>query len=191
MERFGIELHRPVRELSKGNRQKVGLLLAFAHEPELLVLDEPTGGLDPLMQDQFQQLLAEVAASGRTVFLSSHSLDEVQRVATSIALIREGRLLVCDTITNLQLAAPVRISLVFAEPVDPAEFRRLPGVGDVHVNGTRVELAVHGGVDAVVKQAARHETVELRAEAADLDDVFRSYYGAPGDGGPPTGTSGS
>ena len=110
IERFGIELDRPVRELSKGNRQKVGLLLAFMHDPELLILDEPTAGLDPLMQEQFQQLLRETAAEGNTVFLSSHSLDEVQRVATSVALIRDGRLIVTDTIAHLQLQAPMRVS---------------------------------------------------------------------------------
>lgn len=176
IERFGIELDRPVRELSKGNRQKVGLLLAFMHDPELLVLDEPTAGLDPLMQEEFQALLGEVADAGRTVFLSSHSLDEVQRVATSVALIRDGRLVVTDTIANLQQQAPVRISLGFAAPVDPDEFRHLPGVRDARADGTRLELSVVGSVDAVVKHAARHDTRQMTARPADLEDLFRRYY---------------
>ena len=159
VDRFDIELDRPVRELSKGNRQKVGLLLTFMHDPELLVLDEPTAGLDPLMQDQFLQLLQETAAEGRTVFLSSHSLDEVQRVATSVALIREGRLVVTDTIANLQHQAPMRVTFEFAAPVDADDFRGLPGVQSVDVDGNRVELAVTGSIDAVVKAAARHETI--------------------------------
>ncbi len=176
VERFGIELDRPVRELSKGNRQKVGLLLAFMHDPELLVLDEPTAGLDPLMQEQFQQLLRETVASGRTVFLSSHSLDEVQRVASSVALVRDGRLVVTDTIANLQMQAPVRISFRFASPVDPDEFRQLPGVRDVHAHGPELELSVIGSVDPIVKHAARHDTHAMQANPADLEDLFRAYY---------------
>ncbi len=176
VDRFEIELDRPVRELSKGNRQKVGLLLAFMHDPELLVLDEPTSGLDPLMQEQFQALLQEASAAGRTVFLSSHSLDEVQRVATSVALIRDGRLVVTDTIANLQRQAPVRITLEFATPVEPGEFRGLPGVRDVAGDGARLELSVVGSVDAVVKRAAQHETRQMRARPADLEDLFRRYY---------------
>jgi beta-exotoxin I transport system ATP-binding protein len=123
VDRFDIELDRPVRELSKRNRQKVGLLLAFMHDPQLLVLDEPTARLDPLMQEEFQHLPEEAATGGRTVFLSSHSLDEVQRVATSVALIRDGRLVVTDAIANLQSEAPVRVSFRFAAPADPEEFR--------------------------------------------------------------------
>jgi beta-exotoxin I transport system ATP-binding protein len=176
VDRFDIELDRQVRELSKGNRQKLGLLLTFMHAPELLVLDEPTSGLDPLMQDQFLQLLQETAAEGRTVFLSSHSLDEVQRVATSVALIREGRLVVTDTIANLQRQAPMRVAFEFADPVDADAFRRLPGVQTVDVDGNRVALAVTGSLDAVVKEAARYETMSLTARPPDLEDLFLGFY---------------
>jgi ABC-2 type transport system ATP-binding protein len=106
VERLGIQLHRAVRELSTGNRQKVGLLLAFGHDPELLVLDEPTTGLDPLVQEQFHQLLRELTGEGRTVMLSSHSLDEVQRVADRVCVVREGRVVVTDTIEHLQSQVP-------------------------------------------------------------------------------------
>ena len=92
VERFGVTLDRPIRELSKGNRQKLGVVQAFMHRPELLILDEPTSGLDPLLQEEFRLLLRETAADGRTVFLSSHSLDEVQHAADRLALIRDGRL---------------------------------------------------------------------------------------------------
>jgi beta-exotoxin I transport system ATP-binding protein len=180
VDRFDIELDRPVRELSKGNRQKIGLLLAFGHEPDLLVLDEPTSGLDPLMQEEFQHLLRETVASGRTVFLSSHSLDEVQRAATTVALIRDGRLVVTDTIANLQARAPLRIRLTFADAVDASEFTRLPGVGLVESDGHTIELAVRGSLDPVVKQAARHETRDLRARPPDLEDLFLGYYEGSG-----------
>ena len=98
IDRFQVVVDRPVRELSKGNRQKIGLVLAFMHRPELLVLDEPTSGLDPLMRHEFESLLRETADAGRTVFLSSHELDEVQRSADRVGIIREGRLVAEDTV---------------------------------------------------------------------------------------------
>ncbi len=176
VDRFDIELDRPARELSKGNRQKVGLLLAFMHDPELLILDEPTAGLDPIMQEQFQKLVRETTANGGTVFLSSHSLDEVQRVVTTVALIRDGRLVVTDTLANLQMQAPVRMSFRFATPVDPDEFAALPNVRNAHADGTMLDLAVIGSVDAVVKQAAEHEVYKIQAHPADLEDLFLRYY---------------
>ncbi|MCB1003834.1 MAG: ABC transporter ATP-binding protein [Acidimicrobiales bacterium] len=184
VERFGVELDRPVRDLSKGNRQKVGLVLAFMHEPELLVLDEPTSGLDPLMQDEFLRLLRETAAEGRTVLLSSHSLDEVQRVADRVSLIRDGRLVVTATIAELQAQVPRSVALSFESPVAPGEFAGLPGVTDVVADGDRaLTLSVTGPVDPVVKAAARHTTVEITAQPADLETLFLRYYRGPDGGG--------
>jgi ABC-2 type transport system ATP-binding protein len=127
--RFEIELDRPVAELSKGNRQKLGLLQAFMHEPELLILDEPTSGLDPLMQDAFQRLVREVTAAGHTVFLSSHSLDEVQHVADRVGVIRDGRLIAVEVVETLRDRAVRKVEIHFAGPVDPARFEGLVGCG--------------------------------------------------------------
>ena len=186
VERFSMELDRKVAELSKGNRQKIGLLLAFAHEPELLILDEPTSGLDPLMQEQFHQLLREIAAEGRTVVLSSHSLDEVQRVADTVALIRDGRLVVTDTIAHLQAQVPVTVVLTFDGPVPASTFSDLPGVRDVSVEGATATLRVVGDADPVVKAAAAHHTLSVVARPADLEELFLGYYSgaeaAAGDG---------
>ena len=124
VDRFGISLDRPVRELSKGNRQKVGLLLAFMHRPELLILDEPTSGLDPLVQVEFESLLRETVAAGHTVLLSSHSLDEVQRVADHVAIIRDGRLVITDTVEHLRASAPRVLRLVFAHTDRPHRAHR-------------------------------------------------------------------
>jgi ABC-2 type transport system ATP-binding protein len=176
VERLGVEMDRPIRELSKGNRQKVAILLAFAHRPELIVLDEPTAGLDPLMQDEFQQLLGEVARAGTTVFLSSHSLDEVQRVAGRVALIRDGRLVVTDTVAGLQARAPHKISIAFAAPVPLDAFRGLPGVRSVTAEDNRIDVSVAGSPDAIVKTAARYEIVDLSAGPADLEELFLGYY---------------
>ena len=119
IDRFQVVADRPVRELSKGNRQKIGLVLAFMHRPELLVLDEPTSGLDPLMQHEFESLLRETADEGRTVFLSSHELDEVQRTADRIGIIKEGRLVAEDTVDGLRRAAPQKMEVRFRHPVRP------------------------------------------------------------------------
>ena len=117
IDRFRVVADRPVRELSKGNRQKIGLVLAFMHRPELLVLDEPTSGLDPLMQHEFESLLRQTADDGRTVFLSSHELGEVQRVTDRIAIIKEGRLVAEDTVDGLRRAAPQKMEVRFRRPV--------------------------------------------------------------------------
>jgi ABC-2 type transport system ATP-binding protein len=176
VDRLGVEMDRPVRELSKGNRQKVAIVLAFVHRPELVVLDEPTSGLDPLVRDEFHHFVTEIAATGTTVFLSSHSLDEVQKVAGRVALIREGRLVVTDTIAGLQQRAPHRMSITFADPVPAEPFAALPGVRSASTVGARVELSVTGDPDAVMKEAARHHVLDIVAGPADLEELFLGYY---------------
>ncbi len=116
VERFDADLGRPVRELSTGNRQKLGLIQAFMHEPELLILDEPITGLDPLVQQSFHELLGELSGEGRTVFLSSHTLSEVERVTHRLAILREGRLVVVDSLENLRKVAVQRLEIEFARP---------------------------------------------------------------------------
>ncbi len=176
--RFELELDRPIKELSKGNRQKVGLVQAFMHDPELLILDEATAGLDPLMQDEFQQLLRECTDEGRSVFLSSHSLDEVQHVADRVGIIRDGVLATVSAVDDLRARALRRVSVHFAEPVPPDAFAGLAGVGETTVtdHGTRFRFSVTGPLDAVVKAAAAHPVVDLLSEPADLDEIFLSFY---------------
>jgi beta-exotoxin I transport system ATP-binding protein len=176
VDRFRIELGRPVRELSKGNRQKIGLLLALAHDPELVVLDEPTSGLDPLMQEEFHALLRELTARGHTVVLSSHVLDEVQRVADHIMVIREGRVVVSDRIDTLLATVPRRITLGFADDVDPAAFAALDGVEVAEARPRRIVLRVRHAVDGVVKAAAAHTVTEVLAAPPDLEELFLGFY---------------
>jgi len=180
--RFEADLDRPVHELSTGNRQKLGLIQAFMHEPELLILDEPIAGLDPLVQQSFHALLAEVSAQGRTVFLSSHTLSEVERVTHRLAILRQGRLVVVDSLENLRRVAVQRLDIEFSVPVAADEFRSLPGVTEVTVDGATVTVAFAGSADAVVKAAARHQVQAIRPRETDLEDIFLRYYraGAPG-----------
>jgi ABC-2 type transport system ATP-binding protein len=174
--RFGVEMDRPVGELSKGNRQKVGLLLAFGHSPELLILDEPTSGLDPLMQAEFERLVRESAQRGSTVLLSSHSLAEVQRVADRVAIIRDGRLVVTDTVEHLRARAPRVMSFRFARPPDPEPFRRLDGVTNVEDHDDDLDLHLTGGVAPVLEAALAQEVLDVTAHHADLDELFLAYY---------------
>jgi ABC-2 type transport system ATP-binding protein len=178
VERLGADLDRPVRELSTGNRQKLGLVQAFMHEPELLILDEPIAGLDPLVQKSFHALLGEVSAQGRTVFLSSHTLSEVERVTHRLAILREGRLVIVDSLENMRKVAVQRLDIEFDEPVSAREFRDLPGVTEVHAEGQMVTVTFEGAADSVVKAAAAHRVRAIRPREDDLEDIFLRYYSA-------------
>jgi ABC-2 type transport system ATP-binding protein len=176
VDRFDADLERPIRQLSTGNRQKLGLIQAFMHEPELLILDEPISGLDPLVQQSFHALLREVSAQGRTIFLSSHTLSEVERVTHRLAILRRGRLVVVDSLENLRKVAVQRLEIEFGEPVDPAAIRALPGVKEVEANGRTLTIGFEGSADAVVKAVAAHEVRAIRAREDDLEDIFLRYY---------------
>jgi ABC-2 type transport system ATP-binding protein len=175
-ERLNADLDRPVQELSTGNRQKLGLIQAFMHEPELLILDEPISGLDPLVQQSFHAMLGEVSAQGRTVFLSSHTLSEVDRVAHRVAILRQGVLVVVDSLENLRKVAVQRLEIEFSVPVDASEFRALPGVAEVQAEGRTLTVAFEGSADRVVKAAAAHDVQAIRPRGQDLEDIFLRYY---------------
>jgi ABC-2 type transport system ATP-binding protein len=183
VERFEAPVDRRIRDMSRGNRQKIALIQAFAHEPELLLLDEPTSGLDPLAQDEFRRLARQQASAGRTVLLSSHSLDEVQHVADRVGIIRAGRLVAVETVEGL-LARSVRHVVVrFAKPAPTAEFASLPSVRDVTAEGVVMRMRVQGRIDALVKMLAHHEVVDLTSTPADLEEIFLAYYREGGGNG--------
>jgi ABC-2 type transport system ATP-binding protein len=181
-ERFAADLDRPMGELSLGNRRKIGVIAAFVHRPELLVLDEPTGGLDPLVQQEFRALTREVAAQGRTVFLSSHVLDEVQHVADRVAVLRKGRLVVEDRVDALISRLVRTVKVTFAAAPDAAQFAHVPGVTEV-TSGRAGELSfvLEGPAGPLLAALAPHTPLDLRTTEADLEDVFLGYYRADGE----------
>ena len=182
-ERLGVVLDRPIRHLSKGNRQKLGLVQAFMHRPDLVVLDEPTSGLDPLLQSEVRALIRETAGDGRTVFLSSHSLDEVQHVADRVGIIRSGRLADVDSVDRLRERSLRHVTITFAEAVDSARFAALDGVRVVSASGAVIRLAApEPAMDAVVKHAAAHRIIDLVSQPADLEEIFLELYREPVDG---------
>jgi len=181
--RFDLPLDRPIRELSKGNRQKLGVVQAFMHQPELLILDEPTGGLDPILQEEFRLLLRETVADGRTAFLSSHSLDEVQHVADRVGIIRDGRLIDVDAVDALRERALRHVRIIFAAPADTAPFAAIEGVRVQEADGKMLRLAApESAMDGVVKAAARHELVDFVSAPAELEEIFLELYREGGDG---------
>ncbi|HEY7401622.1 MAG TPA: ABC transporter ATP-binding protein [Actinomycetota bacterium] len=179
-DRLDCDLSVRIRTLSHGNRQKVGLIQAFMHRPELLVLDEPTQGLDPLVQRTFHTLLAESRAEGRTVFLSSHDMPEVERLCDRVAILREGRLVADQDIGELKARALRKLEIRFAAPVDAAEFASVTGVREVEAHGDTLSITATGHLDPVIKTAARFEVVSLTSEEPSLEDAFLAFFEGAG-----------
>ncbi len=174
--RFQCDLPRRIQGLSLGNKQKLGLLQAFMHKPELLILDEPTNGLDPLMQHEFYNLLTETKKEGRTIFLSSHILPEVEKVCDRVGIIRQGKLITVETIESLKSHAIRQLEIHFAAPVPKEKFINIPGVRDIVVEGNLLTCTVVGSLDALVKAAARFDVFNIISREPSLEDIFMTYY---------------
>jgi ABC-2 type transport system ATP-binding protein len=182
IKRFDLDTSRKFRQYSTGNKRKVVLLQAFMHRPRVLVLDEPTSGLDPLNQLEFDNLVREAREEGRTVFLSSHVLSEVEKTCTRVGIIREGRLVRVGEVADLKDIKRYEITIHFAQPVPVEMFAKLDGVADVERldNGSAVRLAMQGAADAVIKAAAQFSVVSLTSYEPSLEDIFLRYYESDG-----------
>jgi len=179
--RFRADLDRPLGELSRGNRQKVGLILATFHEPELLILDEPTGGLDPLMQEEFLNLVSEERERGCAVFVSSHELDEVQRVCDRVGIVRSGRLIAVERMEDLLGKARRLVTVRVADPAGLERLASVPGVSDLQVEDGRATFSASGDLDAAVKELAAHRVLDLEVVHPSLEQVFLGYYQEEGE----------
>lgn len=176
-ERLELDLTRPIKNLSSGNKQKVGVIQALMHHPELLLLDEPTSGLDPLMQQEVLNLIRQARAGGATVFFSSHIMSEVQAVADRVAMIRVGEIVeVADTKSLIDRALR-RVTIEFKEPVDYDTLADVPGVTVLaHDGSTRVTLQVEGDIDGLVKALGSFPVRDLETSRPSLEEVFLRYY---------------
>jgi ABC-2 type transport system ATP-binding protein len=181
IERFDIDPKRKYKELSKGNKQKIGLVIALQHQPELLILDEPTSGLDPLVQQSFFELVREARSAGRTVFLSSHILGEVEKTGDRVAIIRDGRLVKVGSIESLRDIAHHEVELRFAGDVPSAAFAALPGVSDVVADDHTLRLRVSGPITPVVRAAAAYELLDFVSREPTLEETFLAQYGRDAD----------
>jgi ABC-2 type transport system ATP-binding protein len=176
--RLDLELKRPLKNLSKGNKQKVGVVQALMHRPELLLLDEPTAGLDPLMQQEVLDLLREAKAGGATVFFSSHIISEVEEVAERVGIIREGRIVEVAEVATLVHRALRRVAVRFQETVDSSALAGLPGVTVLSAEPASVTLQVQGEMDTLVKALAAWPVSDLETVRPSLEEVFLAYYQA-------------
>jgi ABC-2 type transport system ATP-binding protein len=179
--RLELDVRRPLRALSSGNRRKVALLLAFLWPVELLVLDEPTNGLDPLMQREFLRLLREARDGGATVLLSSHVLSEVQRAADRVVVLREGQVVADGTVDDLRGRVRQRVEAWFDGPVPTTALAAVQGLVDQEAEGRRLTATLTGPVGPLVRALAEHDVVSLLVEEPDLEEAVLELY----DGGRP------
>ncbi len=176
-DRLNADLEKKVGDLSSGNRQKVGLIQAFMNRPQVLIMDEPSSGLDPLVQREFQKMMREVAAEGKTVFLSSHTLSEVQRVANRVGIIRHGKLIAVETVADLRSKAIRTVNIFFDGPVDVAGFKGVPGVRDAVSQNEHVTLSFDGQMETLLKVVTdKYHVLDITTQEADLEEIFLTYY---------------
>jgi ABC-2 type transport system ATP-binding protein len=179
--RFDVEMKRPMKGYSKGMRQKIGVVLAFMCDPEVLILDEPTSGLDPLLQKVFNEFLLEEQSRGKTVFMSSHIMSDVEKVCHRVAVIRQGELVTVEEVETLREKAGQRVTVEFGDTVAPEELTRIPGVSMVskNNNNSSYHFNISGNMDPLIKALSHHEVVRLQAEEAPLEEVFLKFYEEP------------
>ncbi|HEX9094843.1 MAG TPA: ABC transporter ATP-binding protein [Candidatus Dormibacteraeota bacterium] len=192
IERLDLDTSRKFRQYSTGNKRKVVLIQAFMHRPRLLILDEPTSGLDPLNQQEFDGMVKEATDEGRTVFLSSHVLSEVEKTCTRVGIIREGRLVRIGGVAEVKAIKRYELTISFASPVPTDSFGSLEGVEKVEQlnQGHALRLTVQGSADAVVKAAARFPVVSVTSYEPSLEDIFLRYYEHDGQAPVPSRPSG-
>lgn len=174
--RLDLDVSRKISEFSRGNKQKVGVIAAFMSQPDLLILDEPTGGLDPLVQQTVLQMVHEAKAEGRTVFFSSHILSEAQAVCDRVGIIREGRLVATERVENLVAQRMNRLKLVF-DSLPPAETFAMEGVTELERDGQHIVLEITDNLAQVLLAAGQHRVLDIETHNISLEEIFLTYYG--------------
>jgi ABC-2 type transport system ATP-binding protein len=182
IKRLDLDPSRKFRQYSTGNKRKVVLIQAFMHHPRLLILDEPTNGLDPLNQQEFNHMVAEAREAGSTVFLSSHVLSEVEQMCSRVGIIREGRLARVGSVAELKDIKRHNVTITFATAVPAEAFKTLEGVESVEslADGHTLHVSISGGLDGVIKAAAQHPVLTLTSHEPSLEEIFLRFY--EGDG---------
>ncbi|MBP2017239.1 ABC-2 type transport system ATP-binding protein [Symbiobacterium terraclitae] len=173
-DRLEVDLRRRMKTLSRGNKQKVALLIALAHDPELIILDEPTTGLDPLVQEAFASLIREEKARGKTVFMSSHVLSEVEALCDRVAIIRDGQIVAVDQVEHLKKQRVKHVAAEFRAAVP--DLAATPGVRALEVHGRTVRFTFHGPIAPLVGALAGQDLVDLTVADPPLEEVFRAFY---------------
>jgi len=176
IKRFDLDTTKRCKDYSRGNKQKLAIIIACMHNPDLLVLDEPTLGLDPMMQREFHALLNEFRAEGKTVLLSSHILGDVEKTCERVGIIKEGRLVAVERVSELESKKVHSVNAKFAGQIDPADFE-LPGVRIISHNAESIDIKIMGDIDPVIKALGKYTVIDLDFEHASLEEVFLEFYG--------------
>lgn len=175
VERFDLTLNKRIKDYSKGNRQKLGIIQAMMHDPEVLLLDEPTSGLDPLMQQEFYHVIQDFKSRGRTIFLSSHILPEVEKVCDRVGIIKDGHLVTVERIGDLATKKVRYVDITFEGQFDPGDFH-LQGVSSVDRVDSHLQLTVKGEIDPLIKKLAQYKVKDLVVSHASLEEIFLTFY---------------
>lgn len=170
-----LDLTKKIDELSYGNKKKVGIIQGLQHSPKLIILDEPTGGLDPLMQQTFFQLLREENKRGATILFSSHILSEVQKLCDRVAIIKEGKLVAIEDIRTLRKNSHVKVQVELAAPIDRA-WLKLKGISNIHTNGAQLSFLYRGDINTVTKLLAQMKLRDALIEEPSLEEIFMHFY---------------
>lgn len=175
IDRFGFNPSIKAKNLSSGNRQKLGIILAFMNQPEILILDEPTNALDPLLQNEMYELLKKVTREGATIFMSSHNLSEVDKICHHVGIIRQGKMVATESIQSLKDKRMNEVHVHFADQFDKNEFA-IEGIQIVHAFPDSLILNVKGDINQLLKKLSAHKLKELHIEYAPLEDIFMEFY---------------
>lgn len=177
IELFQLDAEGKIRKMSKGMKQKLGLICAFMHDPQVLILDEPTSGLDPLMQKTFADLILQEKSRGKTILMSSHSFDEIERTCDRVGIIKRGELVATENIHDIKQKRRKTFIVTFDSPASAADFTRAFDFNIIDVNKNTVRLSILGSVEKFVKALDNYKVLDLDTERSSLEDIFMHYYG--------------
>jgi len=174
--KFDLDLNKKAKQLSKGNKQKIGIIQAFCHDPEILILDEPTSGLDPLKQQEFDELILKFKEKGKTIFISSHVLPEVEMLCDKVAIIKNGKIVAENTMAQLKSMAMNRFEVIFKNEVSERKFGKSIGVKNISKSGEKFIFDVEGDVNKFIKKISENKVISFRSMEPDLEEIFLSFY---------------
>ena len=175
-EKLQADLDQHIGKLSKGNRQKIGLILACMHKPKLLILDEPTSGLDPLMKQAFYDLVLEMKQNGTTFFLSSHDFAEVEKICDRVGFIREGRLITIQDIQDILNVNVRKYRIVFRNAPNITDFESIQGISDLKLNDRTLTLTISGNIENFIHHLGKYSVIDLYEQETTLEDIFLQLY---------------
>ncbi|MBP6005410.1 ABC transporter ATP-binding protein [Candidatus Saccharibacteria bacterium] len=174
--RLDASLDRPIKSLSKGNVQKIGLIQAFMHKPDLIILDEPTSGLDPLIKQVFYEIVLEMKNQGKTLFVSSHDLTEVQKICDRAAFIRQGRLIAIESVSQTSSITLRHIIMRFKTQPKVKDYSKIAGVSNVVAKGNQLELTIKGDLGPLISALSKNPPIDLETQETNLEEIFMHYY---------------